>query len=80
MQLDTSSIRVLPSQRCAPMPQRHLRVIAQAMLEAKMFDPRRTASGLLSVIEVLIDDDPIGREIFATLLRELARKFEGNEC
>jgi hypothetical protein len=77
IRVDLNTTRLLPELPVALMPARHLRVIAEAVLEAKNYDPLRTASGLLSVIEVLMaNENWAHRNIIATLLRELAETLE----
>jgi hypothetical protein len=50
--------------------------IAHAVLEAKDYDARRTAAGLMTVIATLMNDDAIGRRIIAQMARELADELE----
>ena len=45
------------------------------MLAAKAHDPRRTAVGLLAIINVLIADDIVGRVALATLLCEASAEL-----
>jgi hypothetical protein len=48
--------------------------IANAMLAAR--DPRRTAAGLITIAEFLVEDDLIGRLALAEIMREAADKLD----
>ena len=54
---------------------RDVTAIVNAMLAAKAHDPRRTAVGLLAIINVLIADDIVGRVALATLLCEASAEL-----
>jgi hypothetical protein len=54
---------------------RNVTEIVNAMLIAKGHDPRRTAVGLLAIIQVLMGDDTIGRVALATLMCEAAAEL-----
>lgn len=51
---------------------RDVAAIVNAMLTAKDHDARRTAVGLLAIIQMLVNDDAVGRVALATLLSEAA--------
>jgi hypothetical protein len=57
--------------------QEHVRAITHAVWEARSHDPLRTAASLLSIAEVLLEEDPIGRTVLAQLMREAAIDLDG---
>jgi hypothetical protein len=54
---------------------RDVTAIVNAVLAAKEHDARRTAVGLLTIINVLLADDVIGRVALATLLCEASAEL-----
>jgi hypothetical protein len=64
-----------PSEREALENAHDIVAIANAMLAIKAGDRRRTAVGLLSLIQVLVGDDVIGRVALATLLCEASAEL-----
>lgn len=59
-----------PEERVALENAQDIVAIANAMLAIKLHDRRRTAVGLLTIIQVLVGDDVVGRVALATLLCE----------
>jgi hypothetical protein len=59
----------------APENARDVSAIVNAMLVAKGHDARRTAAGLLAIIQVLMSDDTIGRVALATRMCEAAAEL-----
>jgi hypothetical protein len=51
-------------------------LIANLMLTLKRGDQRRTASGLLAMAMVLVDNDLLGRMALAQILREAASELD----
>lgn len=54
---------------------RDVSAIVNAMLAAKAHDPRRTAVGLLAIINVLVADDVRGRIALAAVMAEAAAEL-----
>lgn len=54
---------------------RDVTAIVNAVLAAKEHDARRTAVGLLAIINVLLTDDAVGRVALATLLCEASAEL-----
>jgi hypothetical protein len=54
---------------------RDVSAIVNAMLAAKAHDPRRTAVGLLAIINVLVANDLAGRVALAAVMAEAAAEL-----